>query len=323
MNSIIEAPEVPADIATIATEEGLKPFLDHALSVAKEAQKEVNDATTEKGRKAIGSLAMKVSKSKTAIAKPGAELVKALKQRGVDAQKLFKSYADQMDEITAGIKKPVTEYNEFEAARIEALHIKINLIGSMSARACVDTGTVYTSVELSEKRAIIAAMTFSELEFGDLHEQAMDTWSQALEFLDVAIKERGDHEQLIAENERLKAEQAEKDKQIEIERAATAATAKANQDSADEIARANLKVEQAEEDARKKLEQEQAAKDAEKKRIDDEAAAKAADIDHKKTINNTTMNELMQCCPGLTDKQAKLLISNFAHNKFSHISINY
>ena len=323
MKELIEAPAVPANIAEIASVEGLKPYLDHAKDIAAKSAKEVNDAKTDKGRKAIGSLARKVASSKTAITTPGAELVKSLKQQGVDAQKLFKSFSDDMDKISSAIKLPVTEWNQAEKARIDGLHSRIDAIGDLSTRACPETGTVYTAEELTEKREIVGAMTFDDEEFGGLHEQAMDTWNQALEFLDSAIKDRTEYERALEKSTALKAVLAENEAKQRIKDAEVEATRKAEQAAAGKVAQAELDVKNAEQAARDKLAEEQAEKDRDQAEKNRRELARAADTNHRKAINNRAVNELMQCAEGLTDEQAKLIVKHMASKNFTDITINY
>lgn len=324
MTDLIELPAISSEsIALIATEEGLKPFLDHAKAVAEKALKEVNDATTDKGRKAIGKLAAQVSKSKTAISGVGAPYVKELKAKPVVIQKILQGFYDDMDAIRDEIKRPADEWKAADKARIDKLHDRIDAIGALTAKSDHETCTMYTSVELGEKREIVAAMTFDATEFGDLHEVAMDTWNQSLEFLDAAIIERKAVEDMAADNERLKSEALEVQKAREIEQAVAQAKLDDVENHAAAIAAEKLKTENAEQAARDKMKAEQAELDAADRKIKEAAELKASNIEHQKAVNNTTMNELMQCCEGLTDTQAKKLISNFAHNKFTHITINY
>ena len=59
-------------VAAFAKRGGTDELFEH---IAQEVRSHVPDVTTKKGRDAIGSLAMKVSKSKTLIEKCGKELV--------------------------------------------------------------------------------------------------------------------------------------------------------------------------------------------------------------------------------------------------------
>lgn len=78
----------------------------------------VPDASTEKGRKEIASLAYKVSRSKTAIDDAGKTLVADIKARASKIDAARKKARDTLDALRDEVRAPLTEW-EAEQARIE------------------------------------------------------------------------------------------------------------------------------------------------------------------------------------------------------------
>lgn len=93
--------------------------LDAYLEQIRQAVNEVPDLTTKKGRDRIASLAAQVSRSKTAIEKPGREYLKRLKDAVRPAEAEIKRFVDACDELRDATRKPLTEW-EAEQERIKA-----------------------------------------------------------------------------------------------------------------------------------------------------------------------------------------------------------
>lgn len=73
----------------------------------------------KKGRDRVASLAAQVSRSKTAIEKPGREYLKRLKEAVRPAEAEIKRFVDACDELRDATRKPLTEW-EAEQERIKA-----------------------------------------------------------------------------------------------------------------------------------------------------------------------------------------------------------
>lgn len=93
--------------------------LDAYLEQIRQAVNEVPDLTTKKGRDRVASLAAQVSRSKTAIEKPGREYLKRLKEAVRPAEAEIKRFVDACDELRDATRKPLTEW-EAEQERIKA-----------------------------------------------------------------------------------------------------------------------------------------------------------------------------------------------------------
>ncbi len=73
--------------------------LDAYLEQIRQAVNEVPDLSTKKGRDRVASLAAQVSRSKTAIEKPGREYLRRLKEAVRPAEAEIKRFVDACDEL--------------------------------------------------------------------------------------------------------------------------------------------------------------------------------------------------------------------------------
>ncbi|MGL4725668.1 MAG: hypothetical protein ACRCWW_14380 [Scandinavium sp.] len=93
--------------------------LDAYLEQIRQQVNEVPDLSTKKGRDRVASLAASVSRSKTAIEKPGREYLKRLKEAVKPAEAEIKRFVDACDELRDATRRPLTEWEE-EQERIKA-----------------------------------------------------------------------------------------------------------------------------------------------------------------------------------------------------------
>ncbi|MFH4946949.1 hypothetical protein ABC506_26320, partial [Enterobacter hormaechei] len=84
--------------------------LDAYLEQIRQAVNEVPDLSTKKGRDRVASLAAQVSRSKTAIEKPGREYLKRLKEAVRPAEAEIKRFVDACDELRDATRRPLTEW---------------------------------------------------------------------------------------------------------------------------------------------------------------------------------------------------------------------
>lgn len=268
--------------------------LDAYLEQIRSAVNEVPDLSTKKGRDRVASLAASVSRSKTAIEKPGREYLKRLKEAVRPAEAEIKRFVDACDALRDETRRPLTEW-EAEQERLKA-----------------------------EEEARIAAEELAKKVESD-HEMALlmnDSFDR-----EAMAKAEEAERQRIAHEEELKRQAAEQAKR-EAEEKAAAELAAAQQREADAIAakaQAELLAKQAQEraeheakeaqertvklaqEAREKAEREkqeaiaaeqrkaqekEAARLAEEKRIADEKAKREADVKHRKAVGTDIVNAL-------------------------------
>ncbi|EPA0137262.1 hypothetical protein ACQYIQ_002612 [Enterobacter hormaechei] len=254
--------------------------LDAYLEQIRQAVNEVPDLSTKKGRDRVASLAAQVSRSKTAIEKPGREYLKRLKEAVRPAEAEIKRFVDACDELRDATRRPLTEW-EAEQERIKAEEA----MNALHAEA----------LEMNEKFDRQRAAQFEvDHEMALLMNKDFDREREEQRRLaEQAQRER---------DERLKqeaAEQARRDAEAkhkaEIEAAArreAEAEARAEREKAAAVEAERLKAKQAEE---KRL--------AEEKRIADEQAKREADVKHRKTVGTNIVNALTSHT-SLTSEQA-------------------
>ncbi|HEK1767528.1 TPA: hypothetical protein SMR47_001447 [Pseudomonas putida] len=95
---------------------GLQQFID---LVKGEVLGEVPDLKTRKGRERIASLAAKVSKSKTAVEKPGRDYLRRLKEMPKVVEAELRDFVTKMDTLRDETRRPLTEWEAAEDARID------------------------------------------------------------------------------------------------------------------------------------------------------------------------------------------------------------
>lgn len=312
------------------------------------------DATTEKGRKEIKSIAYQVSRSKTALEKMGDDL-KADAKKTVDlVNKELRTVRERMDGLRDEVRKPVDEYEARETARTDAHKSAIQEIETL---ARFDENP---SVEIVKSRMArlfeLAGLDFEE--FSKRAKEAVVTATQQLEAQKeaaIAREEREKEERRLAQEAELKrrleqeAAQRQREKQIAAkaaEDARIAAEEKAAREKREleiqalaaknEAERAKRQAlqdaEQAEADrltAVAKAEREkQIAIEAERARVAKEAADRAAEEErraanraHCGKINREAAADLSAF--GLTDEQCKAVVTAIAQGKIRHVSVKY
>lgn len=348
--------EIAPDLApSIYVENGLDKFLEQI----REGVNEVPDLSTAKGRARIASLAAQVSRSKTAVEKPGRDYLKRLKEQPKVVEAELRRFVTECDQLRDEVRRPLTEWEDAEKARTEALQHR--LVDLRALADVIDTAGNYLpsadiQARIQEAKSVVLDESWQErtAEAG----VAKDSTIQQLE-ASLAVAQKREHE--AAELERLRkeaeekarlereeairreaAEQAKRDAeakaQAEIDAAARreaearAATERAErekieaQQKADREAKAAAeKAEQEKNDAiaaeRRRQEELEAARLAEQKRIADEEARRAADKEHRRTINRQAIADLIES--GLSQEMAEKALIAIASGKVSAVSIKY
>jgi len=244
---VIKIDDISAENApAIYVAGGLGQFFD---AVQAEVTAEVPDLTTRKGRERIASLAAKVSKSKTAVEKPGRDYLKRLKEMPKVVEAELRDFVNKMDALRDATRQPLTDWEQKELARTDA---HVDAIQHIKDLAIFDEPP--TSGHLA---SVIADLEL--LEIGESWEEFLAEAAQVKD--QTLIKLRGLH----AERARYEAEQAE------LIRLRAEAEAQAQRDRDAQIAR------EAEERARREAEQRaQAERDVAARReqeLIDQAAA--------------------------------------------------
>ena len=331
-------------VAAFAKRGGTDELFEH---IAQEVRSHVPDVTTKKGRDAIGSLAMKVSKSKTLIEKCGKELVAEQKAQikliDDDRIAIVKKFDQLRDEILA----PRDAWEKAEEDRVKNHQDAIEKIKNIDEAFTQHSSQI--AAYISNIESVVIDSSFEEFE-----QEAKIAKFETLEKLRTSLVAREKYEAEQAELERLRKEQLEREQRERDERIAKEAADKARieaeakslaekqrfereqkeqaelterqqREAAEREARlqaekeaAELRAQQAAENERKRIEAEQVAK-AEAERKAEEA--RLANVEHMRSINNEILNKL--CEIGLDEDQAKAVITAIARNKIPNVSVKY
>lgn len=320
-------------VQAFATQGGTDALFER---IAEQARSFVPDVTTRKGREEIGSVAMKVSKSKTLTEKYAKDLVAEEKARIklIDDDRI--QFCKKMDSLRDEILAPRDAWEQAEKDRVQAIQDKI---------AQFDSGRVDIGSPLDLIISVIAEIEAIEIDesFAEQQEHAKLKKYECLEVLRKVQVDREKYEAEQAELERLRqAEllriQQERDAQIARE-AAEKATREAEEKArfeADRVERekreseqrearlkaekeaAELRAQQAEIDARNRMEAEQKAKvEAERKAEE----ARLADKQHKNRICNEALKGLTDL--GVDAELGKEILRAINKGLVPHVSIKF
>ncbi|WP_180039356.1 hypothetical protein [Acinetobacter sp. YH12100] len=304
--------------------------------IAQEARSHVPDVTTKKGRDQIGSLAMKVSKSKTFIEKCGKELVADQKAqiKLIDDDRI--ATVKKFDELRNEILAPRDAWDQAEKDRVAKHEEAIKFIKNHAPTADAAALKLKGDIEFLENLSIGP-------QYEEYEEQAKLAKFETLEVLRKALEAREKYEAEQAELERLRiAEQQriQQEREAQIAReAAEKATREAEEKArfeAERVQREKLESEQRE--ARLKAEKEAAelravqAAENERKRIEAERVAKAeaerkaaeareADQTHKKLICSEALKGLTDL--GVSVDQGKAILNAINKGLVPHVSIKF
>ncbi|NAR86442.1 hypothetical protein [Acinetobacter haemolyticus] len=335
-NAIVEA---------FKTEGGAKTLFDR---IAEQARSVVPDLSTDKGRKAIASMARKVASTKTAFDAHGKELKEqyTVITNKIDADR--KLFRDACDALRDEIRKPLTDWEQAEKDRVAKHQNAIQEIKD----AALDTNDVESGA-LKNRIAWVDQWSI-DASFEDFEQEAKLAKFETLEKLRTALDAREKYEAEQAELERLRKEQLEREQRERDERIAKEAADKARieaeakalaeqrrverekqeaeekaerekREAAEREARliaekeeAELRAQQAAVMERQRIEREQAAKEEAERKAEE---ARLANVEHMRSINNEILNKL--CEIGLDEGQAKAVITAIARNQIPNVSIKY
>ena len=348
--------EIAPDMApAIYVENGLDSFLEKIHA----GVNEVPDLSTAKGRARIASLAAQVSRSKTAVEKPGRDYLKRLKEQPKVVEAELRRFVTECDQLRDEVRRPLTEWEDAEKARTEALQQR--LVDLRALADVIDTSGNYLpsadiQARILEAKSVVLDDSWQEraAEAG----VAKDSTIQQLE-ASLVIAQKREHE--AAELDRLRkeaeekarlereenirreaAEQAKRDAeakaQAEIDAAARresearAATERAEREKIEAQQKAEREAKAAAEKAeqeknaaiaaeRRRQEEAESARLAEQKRIAEEEARRAADKEHRRSINRQAIADLIKS--GLTQEMAEKALIAIASGKVSAVSIKY
>lgn len=298
--------------------------LDAYLEQIRQAVNEVPDLTTKKGRDRVASLAAQVSRSKTAIEKPGREYLKRLKEAVRPAEAEIKRFVDACDELRDATRKPLTEW-EAEQERIkaeeamnalhaEALTMNEEFDRQLAARIESDHEIALLMNDAFDREQADKAAEAERQRIA--HEEEIKRLAAAAAAREVEQRAQREREEAALREAALKAqaEQAERDR--------IAAEQKAEADKRAAVEAERRKAQEEADRIRHEAERREQARLAEEKRKADEQARREADVKHRKTVGTDIVKALV-ANTSLTRDQAIEVLTAVKDGRIPHTGISY
>ncbi|ELE9701353.1 hypothetical protein R8F09_001755 [Enterobacter kobei] len=330
--------EIAPDLApSIYVENGLDKFLEQI----REGVNEVPDLSTAKGRARIASLAAQVSRSKTAVEKPGRDYLKRLKEQPKVVEAELRRFVTECDQLRDEVRRPLTEWEDAEKARTEALQHR--LVDLRALAEVIDTAGNYLPSADIQARILEAKSVVLDDSWQERTAEAGVAKDSTIQQLEASLEVAQKREHEAAELERLRKEAEEK---ARLEREETIRREAAEQAKRDAEAKAQAEIDaaarreasekaRAEEAERQRIETEKRAtrekeeavaaerrrQEEEQKRIADEEARRAADKEHRRTVNRQVIADLVK--QGIPIEWAEKCLVSFASGKVSGQTIKY
>jgi hypothetical protein len=280
------------------------------------------DKTTPAGLKQLGSLAYKVTKSKTFIESQRKSLVAAEKKRLQAIDTEGRRIWDILEGIADEVRKPLTDWEQIDKDR-KAAH-------EATLLRLIDFGKVpFGATALDIKRLIATVESEDEKNMDEYSELAAGHKANALKALTAALKTAEEAEAQKAENERLKAEAQERETQERAISAARFAREAAEKEAEAERQRLLAEKQQAEDRAaaaerraKQAVEEERARAAEAKAKEQAETEKREANKKHRAKIHGEIRAAIKNVL-GSTDDQVGALVEELAAGKIPHVSIQY
>lgn len=309
----------PEQAPALYVPNGLEMFLEQIRAEVNE----VPDLSTAKGRARVASLSALVSRSKTAIEKPGRDYLRHLKEAVKPAEAELRRFVTACDELRDEVRRPLTEWeaeqeriaaeNQMNAWHEEALEMNADFDRQFAARIESDHEI---ALMMNEKHDRDREEARAEAERKRIaHEEELKRQAAEQARRDAEAAAQRDREEAARREAELKAaaERAERERietQQRAEREKKEAAERAERDKQEAIAAERRRQEEAEAD-----------RQAAAKRIADEEAKRSADKEHRRTINRKVIADLV--AQGIEESVAKDVVCAVATNKIEFLTINY
>lgn len=325
----------PQNALTIfTTPKAIDPFID----MVREAVNGFSgDISTAKGRAEIKSMAHKVTKVKTHIEAVGKQLSAEQKElpKKIDATRRIAW--DALEALADDVRRPVTEWEAAEDARVKAHEDALAALAAMGAPT-----TNATAADL--RRALEAAQAITagpeRQEYEEAFARTKDATIASLS-ADLVARETYEAEQAeLAAHRAAAAEREAKEREAQIARDAAERAVRAEQERAENERKAAEQKAQQERDAaeRREADLKRQADDAERRAAEAEANAqrrqeqqrlaeqaeadrRQQDKEHRKSINGAALAALV--AGGIAEDTARAVLKLIIIGAVPNVTINY
>lgn len=207
---LIALEDISADAAPAIY--GHNKLTAYVAQAREQAANEVPDLTTRKGRERIASLAAAVSRSKTAVEKPGRDYLRRIKEVPKVIEAELREFVQQMDALRDEVRAPLNEWEAQEQARVDRLKAQVAKLADTNL-AGMTAEDIAASIHNLDSHVIDARYEEFESEAHRVKAASLATLREAL-----AVRQKHEAEQ--AELERLRAEAAQREQKEREERIA-------------------------------------------------------------------------------------------------------
>ena len=318
-------------MAVFTSKEQLDPLLE---KIEQEVRSFVPDVTTRKGRDAIASMAHKVARSKTYIDNAGKDLVAELKALPKQIDESRRIVRERLDALKDEVRRPLTEWEaeqerlkQEEEARLAAEAYALMRDEADSMNAAFDVAkaeALRKQIATDHEMALLMNDAFDRdrEEKRRLAEQAQRDRDEQIKREAAEQAKRDAEEKHRAELEAAARREAEARAATErAEREAREAHEKAEREKQEAIAAEQRKAQEEAARIKREAEQKEAARLAEEKRIADENARRAADKEHRRTVNRRVIADLT--AQGVPEEFAQKAMLAIAGCKVQDAHIKY
>lgn len=313
---------VPKNInaAILFTQNGLDPLL---MEIKKKVDEFEPNLKTAAGRKEIASFAYKIAQSKTFIDDLGKKLVADRKAEIKMVDEERKRARDFLDSEKERARKPLTEWEEFQAAEQEKIRLEAEF--NIAHSEAIQINELFNRErEIKRKEAELARIVEEQRKKEELELKEKQRIAYELKIKQEAEERAKQEAQSKIELERQKAIMAEQEAKelvakLEREKIAAEERSKIEKEKAEQEKKDAIQNAIKEQEEKVRREQEEANKKAELKRIEDEQ--KASDLKHRANINNETLKDLIIF--GIDENLGKKLICKIAKNQIKNLYIRY
>ena len=280
------------------------------------------DLTTDKGRKAIASVAAKVRSEKAGIDRDRKRLTQEWRDNTALVNNAWKGIEAKLDTLAVAARKPLTDWEEAEKEREQKARAIIDLMERNGALFPADTAET-----IRERGATTWKIEITEERYGSLMAEAQATKDRTIAFLksalERALREEADKAGLerlrAAEAERLAKEQAEREEREAAERAEADAKAEEERRAAAEQAeqeriaavqreaedRAKAEAEAAAQAERDRIQREHDEALASERRRAEEAEAARQKAEHQREWSQKIIQHCRDCGNGIIGGQSQ------------------
>lgn len=223
----VEAQDEATDLAVMAEVNPLLIFTDREkfsefyTKLKAETDKHVPDISSERGRAAVRRLAFKVTKAKTTLEKAGLRLTEDWRRQTALVTASRKEMVAELDQLAAEVRKPLTDWEEAEDARVQRCR---DIINGFKEAAIISVEDTSATVRQRGKEVFDAEIGD---EFQDMADEATEAKDTAVATLGRAMNRLTQEEADRAELEQRRAADAERE---EAERVAAEEAARKEQE---------------------------------------------------------------------------------------------